>query len=262
MSARMAKIICYLATTLLLGCSSSSYETPNSLVKLVNMPLRFSQPVFVSDDYRYGEGAVKSFSEEGFIESQYEQLSLSGMDVVVNNKIDLCVYRKLLFVRITSNSTWLPSSIRNNVMNAFDGGNRFFQTVKTSEPVVYINAKPYPGTSINEDDVLWYAERDPTTFAWLKRFLKEDHYIIADAILNETNDDAGLLRSYAFEVKLIDSQAGETVVALLSRHDSLNKKPKAIIDTTIERINNWLYQVGRICDSRPKEEVEECVYEK
>lgn len=147
-------------------------------------------------------------------------------------------------------------------MTAFERKNRFFETIRTTEPVVYVNAKPYPGTSINQDDVFWYAEKDPTTLGWLKRFLREDHYIIADGVLTETNADASLLRNYAFELRLLDSQEGETIVALVNRRDSLTKKPKAVIDTTIERVNNWLYQVARICESRPKEIVEECIYEK
>jgi hypothetical protein len=214
----------------------------------------------------YHHKNVALMPENRFIQEQYDALFHGDMDIVVNKPIDLCPYNKLLFVRVSNHSTWLTDPVRNSVMRAFHRRNRFFQDIKTSEPIAYINAKPYPGIPINEDDVLWYSENDPVTFAWLHRFLKEDKYLIADAILNETNIDAGLLRDYSFELKLVDSEDGAVIVEFINIRASLNKKPEGVISNTIQRVNGWLERVEQLCAARAVAQVppepENCGYEK
>ena len=250
MRAWIAKITCCATMVLALGAcgnNKSLYAT------------------FSSSANRYDEEQL-ALSEDDFINEQYEDLFRGDMDIVVNKKIDLCDYRKLLYVRSSSHSTWLPDAVRNSVMRNFLDDNHFFRVIKTSAPVVYINAIPYKGTSIHQDDVMWYSENDPITIAWLKRFTQEQYYIIADAILNETNIDAGLLRQYAFELRLLDSEDGTVIVSFVNRRASLNKRPEAIIENTTERINGWLTRVGDLCDARPEPQPvqppDNCVYDK
>lgn len=243
-------ILLLFATGMLVGCSSVKQST-GSLMEMLGSNQK--------PDYHHP--GQEPIPEEEFVERQYDLLSRSSMDVVINKEINLCPYRPLLFVRVTSDSTQNPNYIRNTVMEAFQH-NRFFIVMRTSEPVVYVNAKPYPGTSINQDDVLWYSEKDPVTLSWLKRFIKEKNYIVADAILKETNADAGLLRSYSFELRLLDSEEGTVIVSLLKRRASLTTKPDAIISSTIERVNSWLTKVAEICEGQQPEPEEECCYDK
>lgn len=239
------------AASMLTGCTSTGQ--PGSQNSLIEMLGSTQQP-----DYRHT--AQEPITEDEFVERQYDLLSRSSMDVVVNKEINLCPYYPLLFVRVTSDSTQSPNFIRNTVMEAFQANN-FFTVVRTSEPVVYLNTKPYPGTSIHEDDVLWYSEKDPVTLSWLKRFIKEKNYIIADAILKETNSDAGLLRSYSFELRLLDSNEGTVIVSLLKRRASLTTRPDAIISSTIERVNSWFTKIAEMCEGVVEQE-EECCYDK
>lgn len=237
---------------ILASCRSTDQPAPQG--SLIEMLGGNQQP-----DYRHP--GQEPITEEEFVERQYDLLSRSAMDVVINKEINLCDYRPLLFVRVSTDSTQNPNFIRNAVMEAFEP-NRFFIVIRTSEPVVYVNAKPYPGTSIHQDDVLWYSEKDPVTLSWLKRFIKEKRYIVADAILKETNSDAGLLRSYSFELRLLDSDDGGVIVSLLKRRASLTTKPDAIISSTIERVNSWLTKVAQLCEGRQQEPEEECCYDK
>lgn len=248
MRARIAAIFCCASALLLAGCSGV-----NSLFEAFST---------TTTTYRYNEENV-NLTTDLFIEKQYEELYRGDMEVVVNKKIDLCPYREMGYVRVSSHSTWLPETIRNSVMKNIMEGNRFFQTVRINEPVIYINTNPYPGVRIEEGDVLWYSENDPVTLAWLDRFLPQERYIVIDTRLNEQNIDAGLLREYAFEIMLLDSDDGAAIVSLLSRRSSLNKKPEAIIANAVERVNNWLARVARICESvPPPAPPENCGYEK